>query len=549
MALQLPRVFTPPLRDLDEPGASWGHDFIWFCEVILRDPLSDWQSWLAVHVLEVLTKEKAIEFAMFEDDPAAELAKVERLYGPPEVRGGRPIPNGRLRFAKIVILIARQNGKTDFVKKLIKWLIFRKRVVDVLAAAQTLNKAIDLWNEILLEIERAPKLKRMLGRVDHSKGGQAMWTRGKLNRYRPVGIDENAGRGDTVDFLYIDELRTQKDFTGVNALEATTTVPDNGLLMTTSNAGSDHSVVLKEYRDLAMKPIENSTWEDTRLGLFEWSADPAFDIDDERGWRQANPDLSNGRITMSTLRAARESTPVNTFRTERLCQWVDEIAADDFVPLFPYRRLDELTVSTPVRVGERVLAVEVSTDRKTYSVAAAGQTTAGLHLQALDVDAEFDVDEVVAKIARAVDAQPGGWDPAMVVLDKDSAASVLVPALLRVGIAPVALSGGPVSLAYRGWLQGVADGRITFDASEMWLAQLKRAKERTTSAGKFPAIDRYSGEVSLLVAATFAAWGLTTWLAGVESGQRKAVESKPVNPLDSFPMFKRKKLIGGVLVA
>mgnify|MGYP006887530554 FL=1 len=135
----------------------------WFCDEILDEPLSDYQEWLSMHALEVLTKEKALEFAMLEDDPSAEIAKVERLYASPEVRGGLAIPNGRLRFTKTLILISRQNGKTDWVKKLIKWAIFRKRMPEVMAAAQTLNKSIDLWNEILLEIERHPKLRRILG--------------------------------------------------------------------------------------------------------------------------------------------------------------------------------------------------------------------------------------------------------------------------------------------------------------------------------------------------------------------------------------------------
>lgn len=259
MGVCVPRVFTPPLRDLSESGASWGHDLAWFCREVLGSPLSDYQEWLGLHALEVLTKDKAIEFALLEDDPAAELAKIERLYAPPVVRGGRPIPNGRLRFTKVVILIARQNGKTDFVKKFIKWAVFRKRVPEVMAAAQTLNKAMGLWDEILLEIQQDPKLSKHIERPKLLNGSQTLWTRGKRSRYRPVGIDENAGRGDTVDLLYIDELRTQKDFTGVNALEATTTVPDNGLIITTSNAGAAHSVVLREYRDLAMKPIANGT--------------------------------------------------------------------------------------------------------------------------------------------------------------------------------------------------------------------------------------------------------------------------------------------------
>ena len=89
MSLTLPRIFTPPLRDLDEPGATWGYDFAWFCSEILRDPLSDYQEWLGIHCLEVLPEEKAREFAMLEDDPAQELEKVKRLYAPPKVKGGR----------------------------------------------------------------------------------------------------------------------------------------------------------------------------------------------------------------------------------------------------------------------------------------------------------------------------------------------------------------------------------------------------------------------------------------------------------------------------
>ena len=115
----------------------------------------------------------------------------------------------------------------------------------------------------------APLLSRSLGRVDRSKGAQAAWSRDRRRRYRPVGIDENAGRGDTVDLLYIDELRTQKDFTGVNSLEATTTVPDNGLIVTTSNAGVGHSVVLRDYRELAKQPIDEGTWRDTRMALLD----------------------------------------------------------------------------------------------------------------------------------------------------------------------------------------------------------------------------------------------------------------------------------------
>lgn len=506
MALTLPRVYTPPLRDLSDPEASWGHDLIWFCDVILGDPLSDYQEWLAVHTLEVLTKEKALEFAMIEDDPVAEIAKIERLYGPPVVKGGQAIPNGRLRFTKIVILISRQNGKTDFVKKLIKWALFRKRLSEVMATAQTLNKAMSLWREIMREIDQHPKLAKQAGQVFKLNGSQEFWTKGDISRYRPVGIDENAGRGDTVDLLYIDELRTQKDYVGVNALEATTTVPDNGLIVTTSNAGSAHSVVLREYRKLAKKPIDEGTWENTRQGLFEWSADPMADIDDEEAWKQANPDLGNGRITLATLRGFRESKSEASFQTEHLCQWVDELD-EDIDPIIGVDRWQRRAVHHPLRLGDRCLAVEVSPTTGRTKFVSAGRTSAGKHLEIAPVDEQMTVDEAVAFIMLFIKLN----DPVAVVLDPKTDAVSLVEPLRRAGIDPVLISYGSLGQAHRTFLSRFDDGQLTNDGSSEWVTELRTTRTRTVNGGREVLIDRYKAEPQSLMAAELAVWGLETF--------------------------------------
>lgn len=541
MSLMLPRVFTPPLRDLEEADATWGYDFAWFCRDVLRSPLSDYQEWLGIHALEVLTEEMAVEFAMLEDDPDAELAKVHRLYDAPAVKGGRAVPNGMLRFTYVLVLISRQNGKTDFVKKLIKYFFFRRRVPEIMAAAQTLNKAIDLWNEILLEIELDPLLSRSLGRVDHSKGAQAFWSKDRRRRYRPVGIDENAGRGDTNDLLYIDELRTQKTYVGVNSLEATTTVPDNGLIIATSNAGAGHSVVLRETRERAMRPIREGTWRETRMAIFEWSADPSRDIDDIDGWREGNPDLNNGRITIATLKGFRQSKSEAAFRTEHLCQWVDELG-DGFEPVVPFERWESLSVDRRVAVGECVLAVEVSPDGETVTFVSAGQTSRGVHLERSPGAEKFIVEDAVDVIRRFVDENN---DPAAVVLDKDSPAGVLVPHLQAAGIDPVLLSGGLVASALRELKQAVSDASVTHDGAQEWMDALRVATVRD-GGGRYPSIERFSGDVSVLVAGTFALWALNKFIAEFQVPY-KQVEVEKKNPVGTFPAFSKKKLMGGAL--
>lgn len=502
MSLTVPRVFTPPLRDLSDPEASWGHDFAWFSREILGDALSDWQEWLGLHALEVLTKDKAVEFALMEDDPEAELAKVERLYARPEARGGRPIPGGKLRFLKVIILISRQNGKTDFVKKLIKWALFRKRLPEVMAAAQTLNKAMELWEEIKREIEDSPKLAKKLGVVVKRNGSQQLWTKGG-SRYRPVGIDENAGRGDTIDLLYLDELRTQKDYVGVNALEPTTSVPNNGLIVVTSNAGSAHSVVLRDYRALAMKPIDDDTWRDTRLGLFEWSADPMAGIDDVEGWKQGNPDLGNGRITLASLRGFRESKSEATFRTEHLCQWVEELD-EDIEPLFPLDEWERRSVGQHLRLGYRCLAVEVSPSTGRTKFVSVGQTAGGYHAEVAPWDERCSAEDAVAVIDGYVKAN----DPVAVVLDDKTDAVAFVDPLRRRGIEVVTIGYGNLGKAYRLAQSLFGDGKLTNDGAVVWGQELRTTKTREVNGGRETLIDRYKAEPQCLVALTLALWGL-----------------------------------------
>lgn len=506
MSLMLPRIFTPPLRDLDEADATWGHDFAWFCREILKSPLSDYQEWLGLHALEVLEEEKAREFAMLEDDPTDELEKVRRLYAPPKVKGGRPIPGGMLRFTYVLILISRQNGKTDFVKKLIKYFFFRRRVPEIMAAAQTLNKAIDLWNEILLEIELDPLLSRSLGRVDHSKGAQALWSKDRRRRYRPVGIDENAGRGDTNDLLYIDELRTQKTEVGVNSLEATTTVPDNGLIVVTSNAGSDHSVVLRGARERAMRPITEGAWRETRIGLFEWSADPSRDIDDVEGWRESNPDLNNGRITIATLQGFRQGKSEAAFRTEHLCQWVDELDEEKFVPALSPEEVAGMTVGGMRRhelSGWR-LCVDASPDREMCSVAVAGRRKDGGVVGLVGYHGPLATADVVEMVMQVCD----DIDPAEILIDPKSPAWVVGEALEREGIDVRRLSFPDVKAATGAFLQGQRDGTMWLADADGTVAAAFEFAELKADANGGVRWARHDGQgvICQLTAVSYALW-------------------------------------------
>ncbi|MFC9768800.1 hypothetical protein ACFVJ2_44495, partial [Rhodococcus jostii] len=97
---QEPRIFTPPLRELT-PQTSLGFEAIDFAENILDIALLPWQKWLLIHALEL---DEDSEF----------------------------------RFRTIVLLVARQNGKSTLMLVLTLWRMYLDRAQMVIGTAQNL---------------------------------------------------------------------------------------------------------------------------------------------------------------------------------------------------------------------------------------------------------------------------------------------------------------------------------------------------------------------------------------------------------------------------
>lgn len=80
-------------------------------------------------------------------------------------------------------------------------------------------------------------------------------------------------------------------------------------------------------------------------------------------------------------------------------------------------------------------------------------------------------------------------------------------------MAPETLSGAQVSKAYELFLRMWAEKRIAHDGSQRWLDALGVAEERSKN-GRYRSLDRYSGDVTVLVAASLAVWGLQEFGVG-----------------------------------
>lgn len=354
-----PRIFTPPLRPLT-PETSRGFEAIEFAEEVLEVKLYPWQKWLLIHALEIL-------------------------------------PDGMFRFRTVVVLVARQNGKSTLMQVLSLWRMYVDGAPLILGTAQNLDVAEEQWDAVVELAESVPELAAEIARergIVRINGKKTL----KLQtgeRYKVAAASRRGGRGLSGDLILLDELREHQAWDSWAAVTKTTLARAFAQVWAASNAGDAASVVLRYLRKAAHAALGDPDGinrdpltgeappelfldddvadgsEDT-LGIFEWSARPGCSIWDRSAWAESNPSLGHGpdAISERAIAAAARTDPEWVFRTEVLCQWFAGSVDGPFPPGAWEAGLDE---GSEVAAGAGVTAcVDVSWDRSIAHIAFAG---------------------------------------------------------------------------------------------------------------------------------------------------------------------------------
>ena len=371
MGYMVPRIYTPPLRPLT-PATSRGFEVVEYAMDVLGVFLRPWQKWLLVHALEL------------DED-------------------------GQYRFRRVIVLIARQNGKTTLASVLACWWLHvesarRPDMVPplkfkILGTAQNLDIAREPWNAVKLwcdpeppdeESQDAaiPDLQDATAKVSDTNGKEFI----KASNLAIYEIRAaKSARGKPAARVLMDELREQETWSAWNATSQTIKSFWGGQLWGLSNAGTAKSVVLMKQREAGLavvaswnelvvedgeEPLEWAESHDNAIGIFEWSAPDGCPLDDDAGLLQANPSCGFGGMTLKTLKSDISSMDEAGFRTEVLCQWVTA----EVKPYLDPAGWDDLEdASSAIPADSRVvLSVDVSDDRSTSYISAAGLNDDGL---------------------------------------------------------------------------------------------------------------------------------------------------------------------------
>jgi hypothetical protein len=353
LGVEQPRIFTPPLRPLTEK-TTLGYAAIRFAEEVVEFDLLPWQKWLLIHALELL-------------------------------------PDGTFRFRTVILLVARQNGKSTVLQLLALFFMYVRGAPLVIGTAQNLDIAEEVWQGAVDIAEDVPELAAEIKNINKTNGKKAL----ELNhgeRYKVQAANRRGGRGLSGDLVLMDELREHQSWDSWGAVTKTTLARAHAQVWAASNAGDAASIVLRHLRLMAHEalgdpdnlrddPLDTAPDEDVELdlddsvGIFEWSAPADCDVDDREGWAQANPSLGY-TITERAISSARRTDPEWVFRTEVLCQWSSGSLEGPF-PTGTWEAGTDPDSAIP-EGAKFVFGVDVSWDRSTAHIAVAGLREDGL---------------------------------------------------------------------------------------------------------------------------------------------------------------------------
>jgi phage terminase large subunit-like protein len=212
-----------------------------------------------------------------------------------------------------LVLCARQQGKTHLARMMMLGHMFLFDSPNVLIMSSNRSMALDTFRQVAYAIEGSDELSRQVKQIRFANGTESIELKNG-HRLDVVAATRDGSRGRTASLLYIDEVREISE-EGYRAATPTTRAKPNAQTLLTSNAGDAFSTVLNDLRERALSnPPET-------FGFYEYSAPPFAKITDRDGWAFANPALGY-TVTEAALEEAVSTQPIETTKTEMLCQWI-----------------------------------------------------------------------------------------------------------------------------------------------------------------------------------------------------------------------------------
>lgn len=264
--------------------------------------------------------------------------------------------NGRRRFRKAMVAIARKNGKTTLgaVIGLYLQIADNEPGAEIYCAATKKDQAKLVYDEALRMVQASPWLKQA---IQHRKNPPVMYSEWNQSKFEPLGKDSERLDGLNPHGAILDEVHAHPDSGMYDVLDSGMGARRQPLLVCITTAGFNPAGFGAQEWDYAAQ-IAQGNLENDSYFTYIATLDEDDDPFDESVWIKANPNLGVS-VSLEYLReqakAAKQAPhKLNNFLVKNLNKWTS--AEVRWMPMDAWKKagkpidLDDL-VGRPCYVG------------------------------------------------------------------------------------------------------------------------------------------------------------------------------------------------------
>lgn len=416
--------------------------------------------------------------------------------------------DGKWSAFEVVVNVPRQNGKGGIIeaRELAGLFLFNEKLI--LHSAHEFKTTMEAMRRLVSLIENSDMLRRRVKQIRTTTGQEAIELKDG-RRIRFLARSKGAGRGFTADCVILDEAMILGD-SEMSAIGPTQAAVPNPQRWYLGSAGiGDQSVQLGRLRRAALDGSAPA------LCYNEWSISPHADecmpdctehddSDKPESWARANPAMGI-RVSQEFVRNEMATMSEEAFAIERLGVGNYPSDGSDAWGVIAEDAWRALTASDAELSDQVVFAADTTPDRDWSSISVAGLTGDDVTFVEV-VEHRPGTAWVADRMAELVQR----WSPLAVVVDRGGPAGSLIPDLTKRDIEVTEPKVRDIGAACGQFFDAVQDKTLAHLDQAPMAAALAGAERRPLGDAWAWARRNVSVDISPLMAATLAAWGLRT---------------------------------------
>ena len=418
-------------------------------------------------------------------------------------------PDGLWTHPEVCLVITRQQGKTQLIAmRILYGLFFLGEKINY--TAQRWETVEDVYDRIVAIIESRPSLMRRLDPSEVPDGHTKAGNHGRIaltnGAYLSMGPRTKAkGRGQTkIDLAIFDEAYDIKEalVSGITGAQKASANPQT-IFVSTAPVADQHP----DCGTLAVM-WRNGQRHEADLYAAEWRAPDGMSRDNPESWRMAQPSHGvtvRSRDVAIEFRRSKTETLRAIFDADYLGwgQWPPD--PEDAPRAIDPDAWEALVNLTPVLVGDVVIAIERTWDRRWWCIAAGQRTRDGrVHLE-VGYFRAVNIGQAASAVVELVEA----FDPVAIVVDAKSKAAPIAPHMKNLGIEVTVTNTPQLAVATSGIIDAVASEDVCHVGQQLLGDAVAGAVTRELPRGDVVWDEVESGNViAPLKAITLAHWAV-----------------------------------------